>query len=126
MSLGSANQTNRIGHGVASTGGIAVGQVIINAGAEVSLGTFLAGVYSASGVASFAPFEVRLEALSSGLELRSKTGVSGYAIQHVPGGGAAHGAPLVLYLNQNSTSPNSLIIANTSAGNIALSAMLLG
>ena len=61
MALGSLNQTNRLGHGVASNEGIAAGQLLIAAGVERTLEYVMNSIFSGSSVTAFAPFEVRLQ-----------------------------------------------------------------
>lgn len=127
MSNGASNQTNRLGHGIASSGGICAGQLVIGAGIERTLEYIMDSVFSSSSIPAFAPYEIRLEGSLTGLELRTLTAVSGFPIQHAPTGGASHGEPTTLYMNQNSNSPKTRgIVANTSAGNITLSVLLLG
>lgn len=125
--LGAPNQVNRSGQGVATDDGVVAGHVVINAASEVTLQDVMSSVFTGSSMSPFAPYEVRLESLTSGLELRTKTAVSGYSIQHVPGGGQAHGPATVLYLAQNGSSPKTrLIVANPTGGNITLTVLLLG
>lgn len=126
MALGAPNQANRSGQGVATNDGIVAGQVTLAGASETTLESIMSSVFTGSSMSPFAPYEVRLESLTSGLEIRTKAGVSGFAVQHVPGGGQAHGVNTVLYLAQNDSSPKSkILIANTTAGNIVLSVLML-
>ena len=135
MSNGSPNQTNRLGHGVASGSGFCAGQVSIAArpggagtATEVSIGTILASIFASAGQPDrFAPFQVVLQGNTAGLEVRSATGIAGYPLQHLPGGGASHGEPLTIYYNQNGDSPNSrILIANTTTAAIIVNVMAQG
>jgi hypothetical protein len=138
MSNGSPNQTNRLGHGVASGSGFCAGQVSIAArpggagtATEVSIGTILASIFASAGQpGSFAPFQLDLLSDAAGLEVRSATTIAGYPLQHVPAGlvaGDSHGAPLTIYFNQNGDSPNSrILIANTTAVAIIVNVMAQG
>lgn len=127
MALGAPNQANRSGQGVATNDGIVAGQIVLAAATETTLEDVMSSIFTGSTMSPFAPYEVRMEGSATGLEIRTKTGVSGYAVQHVPGGGQAHGPATVLYLAQNDSSPKTrILIANTAAGNVTLSVLLLG
>ncbi len=127
MSTGGQNFNNRVGHGVAATTYFSVGQYTLIAAAEVSLETVLAAIFTANSEIAWAPFEIRVVAELTGVEVRSKAGVSGFPLEHLPVAGNPHGAGLTLYPSQNATSPNKKILfKNTTAGNIILYAMLLG
>lgn len=132
MGMGGQNQTNRNGHGVAGASQVATGVVTISAATEVALGTIMNSVIAGSSMDQFAPFEVRILSValggSSPLEVRTKTGVSGFPIVHAVSGGGADPDPLTLYLAQNKQSPNTrVLIANpNAAADLNLFVMVLG
>ena len=125
MSASGQNQANRNGHGVFSASGTAIGQVTITTATEVTLGSVLNTVMTASG-ASFAPFEIRILAASLGLELRSATGVDGWPVVHLPGAVQPHN-DAGYYLAQNAESPMlKMLVANTTLADIILYVMCIG
>ena len=127
MSVGGQTFNNRTGHGVAASTWFLAGQYTLLANAEVTYDTVVAALFAAQGEVAWAPFEFRVIADVIGVEVRSKTAVSGILLDHYPGAAQAHGPGLTLYPAQNSKAPNSRILfKNVTAGNIILYCMLLG
>ena len=127
MALGAPNQANRSGQGVATDDGIVAGQIVLAAGSETTLQDIMSSVFTGSAMSPFAPYEVRMETLTNGVELRTKSGVAGIPIQHYPGGAQAHGPATVLHLAQNDSSPKTrILLANTSGIAATISVLLLG
>lgn len=123
MPIGGQNQANRVGHGVLQANETLAGQVAYAAPGEKSLATIIDAVATANGKPAFAPYEVRLlfnDAVTGG-ELRTKTTVPGFPINHEPAGGAAGDPsfrPTTFYFAQNSQAPNDFLIFANAPGTL--------
>ena len=118
------NQTNRLGHGIATKTGTAIGQYSVGPGTEVDIGTILADVYAGSGLPPAAPFEIRILAAATGLELRTAAGVSGFPLIHAAA--LVDPAAISICLAQNAEAPTlSLLVNNSTLGAIVLYVMAL-
>lgn len=121
------NQTNRIGHGVAGAQSLITGRYSLVNATETPLSTIMDSVAALiTNISKYAPFEVRLITEVAGGEMRTKTGVSGFNIQHQPAAGQPDGRATTLYLDQDGKAPSNLLIYNGAGRDMFIYITLLG